>query len=63
MKTKDNIKKLREKEAENLAEITDEHDQEVKDVKLAKDAMIKPVLLYPDDDAEKIIKKLKIKRG
>ena len=51
MKTKDNIKKLREKEAENLAEITDEHDQEVKDVKLAKDAIIKPVFLYPDDDA------------
>jgi len=26
---------------------------------VAKDAMIKPVFLYPDDDAKKIIKKLK----
>lgn len=25
----------------------------------AKDAMIKPILLYPDDDVEKILKKLK----
>lgn len=31
------------------------------DIKLltAKDAMIKPILLYPDDDVEKILKKLR----
>jgi len=28
-------------------------------LKTAKDAMIKPVLLYPDDDAKKIMRKLK----
>ena len=34
---------------------------ETEDIKklTAKDAMIKPILLYPDDDANKIIKKLK----
>lgn len=59
MKKKNSVKKLREKEAENLAGLTDEYDQEVKIAKFAKDAMIKPIFLYADDDAEKIIKKLK----
>ena len=59
MKKKNGIKELRKKEAENLVELTDEYDEKVKDVKLAKEAMIKPVLLCPDDDAEQIIKKLK----
>jgi CBS domain-containing protein len=47
------IKKLRKEEAiaisetENIKKLT------------AKDAMIKPLFLYPDDDTDKIIKKLK----
>ena len=53
MTSKGFIKKLREgdaitiSETENIRKLT------------AKDAMIKPVFLYPDDDADRIIKKLK----
>jgi len=53
MKSTNRIKKLRKEEAilisgtENIKKLT------------AKDAMIKPVFLYPGDDANTIIKKLK----
>lgn len=61
MKKKKNIgvKGLRKKEAEDLVELTDEYGEKVTKIKLAKDAMIKPVLLYPEDDGKEIIKKLK----
>ena len=53
MKSTNIIKKLKEREAiaisetENIKKLT------------AKDAMIKPVFIYQDDDVDKIIKKLK----
>ncbi|MBW2975505.1 CBS domain-containing protein [Candidatus Woesearchaeota archaeon] len=53
MKSINLIKKLRKKEAisisetENIRRLT------------AKDAMVRPVFLYPDDDIDEIIKKLK----
>ena len=53
MKSKNSLKKFREKqsvtlfETENISKLT------------AKDAMIKPVFVHQDDSADKIIKKLK----
>ena len=53
MKSKNSLKKFREKqsvtlfETENISKLT------------AKDAMIKPVFVYQDDDTDKTIKKLK----
>lgn len=46
------VKNLRKEQAESLIF---ENEKGL----FAKDAMIKPVLLYPDDEAEKILKKLK----
>ena len=59
MKNKNKMKKVKKSRHENSAGIIDEHGQEIGGVKFAKDAMIKPVFLRPDDDAEKIVKKLK----
>ena len=53
MKSTNIIKKLREGEAISISET-----ENIKKL-TAKDAMIKPVLLYQEDDADKIIKKLK----
>jgi len=53
MKPTDPFKKLRREEAIAIFET-----EKIKKL-TAKDAMIKPVFLYPDDDADKIIKKLK----
>lgn len=53
MRIKNKIKKLREKEATMIS------DTEFIRYLAAKDAMIKPVFLYEDDDSRKIIKKLK----
>ena len=47
------FKKLRRAEVKDISE-----QKEIKEL-TAKDAMIKPVLLYQDEDANKIIKKLK----
>jgi len=57
MKKKDAIKELREEQSESLLGL--EEEENIKTVKIAKDAMIRPVFLYPDDDAERIMKKLK----
>ena len=54
---KKNVKPLREDAAESLLSFAE--DKGIKTAKIAKDAMIKPVLLYPDDNVERIIKKLK----
>jgi osmoprotectant transport system ATP-binding protein len=51
-------KKLREESSECLRNFIDGED-DIKTMKIAKDAMVKPVYLYPDDDAVKIMKKLK----
>jgi len=53
MKIIDSLKKLRRKEAIAISETED-----IKKL-TSRDAMIKPVFLYPDDNANKIIKKLK----
>jgi len=53
MKPKHSLKKFREEQSITLLETKDLGKL------IAKDAMIKPVLLYPDDDTNKIIKKLK----
>lgn len=53
MKSTNIIKKLREGEAIAISETED-----MKKL-TAKDAMIKPVFIYQEDDADKIIKKLK----
>ena len=53
MKSTNFIKKLREKEVITISET-----KEIRGL-TAKDAMIKPVFLYPEDNADKIIKKLK----
>ncbi len=53
MKSTDSIKKLREEEATAISETEDIRRL------TAKDAMIKPVFVYQDDDADKIIKRLK----
>ena len=53
MKSIDTFKKLRKEEATFISETEDIRRL------TAKDAMIKPVFLYPDDDTNKIIKKLK----
>ena len=53
MKPIDTLKKLREEDSVAILGAG-----EVRRL-TAKDAMIKPVFLYPDDDADKIIKKLK----
>jgi CBS domain-containing protein len=57
MKKRMNIKSLREEQACALVGFTD--DEEIKISKTAKNAMIKPVYLYPEDDARTILKKLK----
>ncbi|MFH1585172.1 MAG: CBS domain-containing protein [archaeon] len=57
MRKKDGARKLRGKQSISLLGIAEEEG--VRTIKLAKDAMIKPVFLYPDDNAEQIIKKLK----
>ncbi|MFH1505835.1 MAG: CBS domain-containing protein [archaeon] len=53
MFTRKNIKTLRENDAAKI------HDAKGPRVLTAKNAMIKPVFLYEDDSAEKMIKKLK----
>ncbi len=53
MKSIDTLKKLRKEEATFISETEDIRRL------TAKNAMIKPVFLYPDDDTNKIIKKLK----
>ena len=53
MKSINPLKKLREDEAAYISETED-----IKRL-TAKDAMIKPVFVYQDDDADRIIKKLK----
>ena len=53
MKLIDDLKKLRKGEAIFISET-----EEIRRL-TAKDAIIKPVFLYPDDDTNKIIKKLK----
>ena len=53
MKSIDTFKKLRKEEATFISETEDIRRL------TAKDAMIKPVFLYPDDNTNKIIKKLK----
>ena len=57
MTFKNFIKGLRKEQSKNCFGIDDEARQRID--KKAKDAMIKPVFLYPDDDAERIMKKLK----
>lgn len=51
--TKSNVNELRAEQAEILA-----YDQHIKKL-CAKDAMIKPVLLYSDDSSETVLKKLR----
>ena len=51
--TEKNTKTLRAEQAESLA-----YEQEIKKL-CAKDAMIKPVLLYNDDKSETVLKKLR----
>lgn len=51
------IKKLRKEQSECLLSFDDEEG--MKPLKFAKDAMIKPIFLYQDDNADTIIKKLK----
>lgn len=51
------IKESRSKESEDFLDFGGKEDKRTN--KIAKDAMIKPVFLYPDDDAKQIIKKLK----
>ena len=53
MKSTDFIKKLRGEGATTISEI-----ESIRRL-TAKDAMIKPVFIHPDDDADKIIKTLK----
>ncbi|MFH1918182.1 MAG: CBS domain-containing protein [Nanoarchaeota archaeon] len=57
MKKKDAIKELGEEQSEGLLGLAEE--ESIKTAKIAKDAMIKPVFLYSDDNADTIIKKLK----
>lgn len=57
MKKGMNVKTLREEQAFNLVGFSD--DEEIRINKTAKDAMIKPVYLYPEDNAKTILKKLK----
>ena len=53
MKSKYSTKKLREKTAINISET-----ENIRKL-IAKDAMIKPVLVYQEDGSKKIIKKLR----
>jgi CBS-domain-containing membrane protein len=53
MRSPNLLKKLRKDEATIISET-----EELKEL-TAKDAMIKPVFLHPDDNADKIMKKLK----
>ena len=53
MKSKNSLRKFREEQSDTLFET------ENRSKLTAKDAMIKPVFVYTDDDAAKIIKKLK----
>jgi len=57
MTIKSFIKGLRREPSKSCFGIGNE--EHIKMGKFAKDAMIKPVFLYPDDEAEQIIKKLK----
>jgi len=57
MRKKDDIKELRKEHSISLLDVSEE--ERVKTIKIAKDAMIKPVYLYPEDNAATIIKKLK----
>jgi len=57
IKNKDKIKELREGQSMSLLSLAE--DEEIKIAKIAKDAMVKPVFLYPEDEAETIMKKLK----
>ena len=56
MKRKFSTRELRKNGAKDLLGFV---GGEAVDVKVAKDAMVKPVFLYPDDDVKKIMKKLK----
>jgi len=51
------LKKLRREQSERILDFS--KSVNTKNTKTAKDAMIKPVYLYPDDDVSKIIKKLR----
>jgi len=57
MRKKEDTKELREEQSNGLLGLVE--DEGIKTAKIAKDAMIKPVYLYPDDEADQIIKKLK----
>jgi len=57
MRKKESIKKLREEHLMGLLDMAEEEG--IKTIKIAKDAMIKPVFLYPDDNPDTIIQKLK----
>ena len=56
MKKKGDSNKLKKKQARYLDSLSSENSNPIKK---AKDAMIKPVYLYPEDTSKKIIKKLK----
>jgi len=57
MKKKSNLKSLKKKQTYVLSSFA--IDKKVKINKTAKEVMIKPVYLYPEDSAKTIIKKLK----
>jgi CBS domain-containing protein len=60
MKKRMSLENLRRKKLPALSSFADDEKETRQKIdKRAKDAMIKPVLLCPDDDAEQIIKKLK----
>jgi CBS domain-containing protein len=57
MKKKISVKRLREVQSKSLLSSGEKGD--LRPLKVAKNAMIKPVYLYPEDDAEKIMTKLR----
>jgi len=57
MENKKSFRNLRGEQSEELLELTER--ESIKTTKIARDAMIKPVWLYPDDDVGRIMKKLK----
>jgi len=57
MKKRMNLKNLREDQSASLSGFA--YNEDIKISKTAKEAMIKPVYLYPEDNARTIIKKLK----
>lgn len=57
MKKKESTRNLRKKHSEHL--LASHNDKEKTSLKIAKDAMIKPVYLYAEDNARTIMKKLK----